>query len=53
MEHFPCRKYSVIYRTNLRYTIVRAELPMNENTKKPQTETMLNPLDMSEICCMI
>ena len=53
MEHCPRQKYSVIQRTNLRYAIVRAELPMNEKTKNPHTETMLNPLGMSEICCII
>ena len=31
----------------------RAELSMNENTKRPQRETMLNPVNMSEICCII
>ena len=32
------------------YIIVRNELSMNENTRSPQTKTMLNPPDMSELC---
>ena len=35
------------------YIIVRTGLSMNENTKKPQAEAMLNPLDVSEIRCII
>ena len=35
------------------FIIIRIELSMNENTKKPQTETMLNLLEMSEICYKI
>ena len=31
----------------------RIEFSIDENNKKPQTETMLNLLDMSEICCVI
>ena len=33
--------------------IVGTELSMNENTKRSQTETVINPLDMSEICYII
>ena len=36
-----------------KYLIVSTGLSMNENTKRPQTETTLNPLDLSEICCII
>ena len=33
--------------------IVRTELSMNENTKRPQTKTRLNTLDVSKICYII
>ena len=49
----------IIYRPDLynlktrkklkKYIIVRIELSINENTERPQTETMLITLDMSEI----
>ena len=31
------------------YIIVRTELSINEKTQKPETKTMLNLLDISEI----
>ena len=33
--------------------IVRTELSMNENNKRPQTKTRLNTLDVSKICYII
>ena len=35
------------------FIIVRTEISVNEDTKRPQTKTMLNLLDMSRICCII
>ena len=35
------------------YLVDRTELSINENTKRPQTETMFNLLGMSEICCIV
>ena len=35
------------------YIVVRTELSLNENTKISQIETMVNPLDMLGICCII
>ena len=51
MRCITCRTgvYNIKTKKTLKmYVIVRTELSMNENTKKPQTEAMLNPLGMSE-----
>ena len=46
--------YNLKTKNNLKtYIIVRTELSMNENTERSQAETVLNTLDMSEICCII
>ena len=35
------------------YIKIRTETSKNENPKSLQRKTMLNPLDTSEICCII
>ena len=56
MKDTICRPnlYNLKTRKKLKtYITVRTEHSMNENNKRPQSETMLNSLDMSEICCII
>ena len=52
MKCIICRQNLYNLKTIKKPVIVRTELSMNELTKRPQTETKLNPLDMSEICCI-
>ena len=35
------------------YAIVRIGLSINENNQRPETKTMLNLLDISEMTCII
>ena len=56
MRCIVCRPdvYNLKTRKKLRtYIIGRAKLSLNENTTSPETEAMLDPMDMSEICCLI
>ena len=50
MRCIVCRQDLHNLNTREKLAMVRTELFMNESTKRPQSKTKINPLDMSEIC---